>query len=89
MSQRLNDVYFCWWNQQPPKEGGGGFYTCPSKNSRWKLASRNQNIRFWKPEHPKFEIYPLQKKLDCLIFPDSARCVVYEAIMFHSSHLDF
>jgi hypothetical protein len=35
---------------------GGSFYTCPAKTSRWELASRNQNIQFWKPEHPEFEI---------------------------------
>jgi hypothetical protein len=28
------------------KWGRGSFYTSPSKTSRWKLASRNQNIRF-------------------------------------------
>jgi hypothetical protein len=32
---------------------------------------------------------PLQEKSDYLVFPDSARCVVYEAIVFHSSHLGF
>jgi hypothetical protein len=35
---------------------GESFYTYPSKTSRWELASRNQNIRFWKPKHSKFEI---------------------------------
>jgi hypothetical protein len=46
----LCDEYFCCWNQQPPKEGGGSFYTPPphKKTSYWKLASRNQNLRFWK-----------------------------------------
>jgi hypothetical protein len=28
----------------------------PPKTSHWKLASRNQNIQFWKPEYPEFEI---------------------------------
>jgi hypothetical protein len=46
MSQRLSDECFRWWNQQPPKEGGEKLVYCPPITSRWKLASRNQNIRF-------------------------------------------
>jgi hypothetical protein len=27
----------------------------PPQTSHWELASKNWNIRFWKPEHPEFE----------------------------------
>jgi hypothetical protein len=37
------------------REGGKLLYY-PPKTSHWKLACRNQNIQFWKPEYPKFEI---------------------------------
>jgi hypothetical protein len=61
----------------------------PPKSSRWKLANRNWNIwnlnyscyslnrtlRFGKPEHS--------------IFLGLKRCVVFEVIVFHSSHLGF
>jgi hypothetical protein len=28
----------------------------PPKTSHWELANRNQNIQFWRPEYPEFEI---------------------------------
>jgi hypothetical protein len=87
--QRLKDVYFCWWNQQPPNEGGKSFYTCPPKTSHWKLASTNRNIWNLKYTHYRNKRTLQFGKLDYLIFPDSVRCVVYEAIVFHLSHLSF
>jgi hypothetical protein len=39
---------FHGWHEHPPKEGGESFYTCPLKTRRWKLASKNWNIRYLK-----------------------------------------
>jgi hypothetical protein len=40
---------------------------------KYSRYRKNQTLRFG--------------KLDCIIFSGSARCVVYEVIMFHLSHL--
>jgi hypothetical protein len=45
-SQRLIDVYFCWWNQHPPKESGKSFYTYPPKTNHWKLVSKIGTFSF-------------------------------------------
>jgi hypothetical protein len=72
------------------------FYTYPPKTSHWKLASKNWNIWFWNRniQNLKYSCYRQYRTLrfgkpDCLIFPGSVRCIVYEAIVFHSSHLGF
>jgi hypothetical protein len=96
--QRLKDEYFCWWNQQPLKEGRGGgkllYY--PSKINHWKLASRNRNIQFWNRNicNSKYSHYRQNRTLrfvkpGCLVFSGSVRSIVYEAIVFYSSHLAF
>jgi hypothetical protein len=96
MSQRLQKEYFCWWNQQPSKEGRGKLFILPPKTSRWKLASRNQNIRFWNRniQFLKYSRYrPNQTlqfgNLNIRFFQGLVRGGVYEAIVFHSSHLGF
>jgi hypothetical protein len=89
-SQSLKEEYFHWWNQQPLKEGKRGkllYY--PSKTSRWKLASKNWNIRFL-----KYSRYRPNRALqfgnrNIRLFEGLVRDGVYKAIVFHSSHLKF
>jgi hypothetical protein len=75
---------------------GGSFYTIPQKTSRWKLASRNLNIRFWNRNiwFLKYSCYRPNRTLcfgnrNIRFFQDLVRAGVYEAIVFHSSHLGF
>jgi hypothetical protein len=88
-SQRLKEEYFCWWKQHRPKKGGGKFLYYPPKTSRWKLASRNRNNHFL-----KYSRYRPNRTLwlgnqNIRFFQGLVRGGVYEAIMFHSSHLGF
>jgi hypothetical protein len=78
------------------KGGRGKLLYLPPKTSHWELSSRNWNIRFWKWNiwNLNYSCYSLNQthrfgKPEHLIFQGSERCVVYEAIVFHSSHLDF
>jgi hypothetical protein len=50
----LGWVYFMGGTSNLQRRKGESFYTCPPKTSRWNLASRNWNIRFWNLEHPVF-----------------------------------
>jgi hypothetical protein len=68
----------------------------PPKTSYLNLASRNWNIRFsnrniWNLKYSHYRQNRTLRfvKMGCLIFPGSVRSVVYEAIVFHSSHLGF
>jgi hypothetical protein len=95
-SQRLKDVHFCWWNQHPPKEGGGKLLYYPPKSSRWKLASTNQNIRFWNQniQFLKYSRYRSNRTFgfgnqNIRFFQGLVRGEVYETIVFRSSHLGF
>jgi hypothetical protein len=65
------------------------FYT--PRTSRWELASKNWNIRFWKLEHTKFKNIAVgaQTGPPPPIFPGLVRCGVCVTIVFHSSHLRF
>jgi hypothetical protein len=49
----------------------------------------NQNIQNMKYSHYRKNQTPWFGKLNYLIFLGSAGCVVYEAIVFHSSNSDF
>jgi hypothetical protein len=51
----LGWMYFMGGTSFLQRREGEIFYTCPPKTSRWKLDSKNWNIRFWKLEHPVFE----------------------------------
>jgi hypothetical protein len=68
---------------------GESCFTCPLKTSRWKLASKNRNIQNLKYSRYRENQTLLFEKPDCLIFHGLVRCVVYEDIVFHSSHLSF
>jgi hypothetical protein len=49
------DEYISWVAPTPSKGGREKAFTIvPQKTIRWKLASKNRNIRFWKSEHPVF-----------------------------------
>jgi hypothetical protein len=50
----LGWVYFMGGTSNLKRREGESFYICPPKTSRWKLASKNRNIRFWKLKHPVF-----------------------------------
>jgi hypothetical protein len=52
--QRFRDEY-CRWHQHPPKEGEGKLLYMSQKTSHWELASKNQNIQFWKLKYTEFE----------------------------------
>jgi hypothetical protein len=68
----------------------------PPKTSRWKLASRNWNIQFWNwnVQFLKYSRYKSNRTLwfgnwNIHFFQSLVRGGVYEAIVFHSSHLGF
>jgi hypothetical protein len=50
----LGWVYFVGGTSTLQRREGENFYIYPPKTSHWKLACKNWNIRFWKPEHPVF-----------------------------------
>jgi hypothetical protein len=75
---------------------GKGFILIPQKLAVGNLPVEigtskigNRNIRNLKYSHDRKNQTLQFRKLDCLVFPGSVRCVVYEAIIFHSSHLSF
>jgi hypothetical protein len=70
-------------------EGGGSFYIFLSKTSCWELASKNRNIRNLNISRYRQNRAIRFSKSDCPIFPGSMRYEVYEAIVFHSSHMGF
>jgi hypothetical protein len=72
-----------------PQRGRGKLLYYPLKTSRWKLASRNWNIQFL-----KYSRYRPNRTLrfgnrNIRFFQGLVRGEVYEAIVFHSSHLGF
>jgi hypothetical protein len=88
-----SQTYISHKSHKPHKEvferAHKGFYTHPPKTSRWKLASKNRNIR-----NLKYSCYSPNRmlqfgKLEHLVFPGSVRCGVCVVIVFHSSHLGF
>jgi hypothetical protein len=95
-SQRLMGWVFSLVEPATSKGGRGNFYTYLPKTSHWKLASRNQNIRFynWNIQNLNYSHYSSNRTLRFVkpehpIFQGSVRCAVYKVIMFHSSHLGF
>jgi hypothetical protein len=61
----------------------------PPKTSHWELASKNQNIQNLNHSRYRQNRNLRFGKPDCPIFPGLVSCVVYEAVVFHSSHLGF
>jgi hypothetical protein len=68
---------------------GESFYTYPHKTSSWELASRNWNIQKLKYSRYRKNWTLRFRKPDYLIFHGSVIYVVYEDIVFYSSHLGF
>jgi hypothetical protein len=78
------------------KGGKGKLLYYPPKTTRSKLDSRNQNIRFWNRNirFLKYSRYRPNRTLrfenqNIRFFQGLVRGGVYEAIVFHSSHLGF
>jgi hypothetical protein len=95
LTKTLGMSIFVGGTTSPQRREGGRFYTYPTKTRCWELAIKtrissfgigtsriwiialqaNRTLRFGKP--------------DCTVFSGSVICVVYEAIVFHPSHLGF